>query len=177
MAVQYGQENVIEYLINYGADVEKATPDGQTPLHIAAALERLQATKVILSHGAEINGILDHRDDEALTAIYLATQNGYTQVVESLVSYGASLNIQSHDGKTCLHEAIILSDHTSRKEQTKARHQQISEDFSQHELSPDKALVLYLLEHGAKLDIKDGQGKLPVHYANNEVIRQIIFSR
>eukprot|EP00057_Strongylocentrotus_purpuratus_P015866 XP_011670340.1 PREDICTED: serine/threonine-protein phosphatase 6 regulatory ankyrin repeat subunit C-like [Strongylocentrotus purpuratus] len=221
----YGQETVIEYLISQGADVEKATPDGQTPLHLAASPGCLKATKVILSQGAnvnqgdtkgltplliaaprgkldsqeaevnrgdndgwtalqiaaqnghldiskylvsqgaEINGILDHRDDEGLTAIHLATQNGHAPVVESLVSHGASLNIQSNDGKTCLHEAIILSDHT------------ISEDFYQHELSPEKALVLYLLEHGAKLDIRDGQGKLPIHYATNEDIRQIIFSR
>eukprot|EP00057_Strongylocentrotus_purpuratus_P023521 XP_011677995.1 PREDICTED: uncharacterized protein LOC105444889 [Strongylocentrotus purpuratus] len=177
-----GHLEVTEYLINQGAEVNMGDNEGAevnmgdrngyTPMHIAALKDDLDIVKVLL----ENNGLLDHRDDEGLTAIQIATQNGRTQFVESLVSHGASLNIQSHDGKTCLHEAIILSDHMSRTEQT--RTQQISEEFYGQGLFRKKAaLVLYILEHGGKMDIRDVEGKLPIHYATNEVIRQMIFSR
>eukprot|EP00057_Strongylocentrotus_purpuratus_P015062 XP_011669536.1 PREDICTED: uncharacterized protein LOC105440744 [Strongylocentrotus purpuratus] len=177
LITQNSHLDVTKYLISQGAKVKKGNKDGFTASQDAPKNVHLDVIKCLKSQVAEITGILDHRDDDGLTAIHLASQNGHTSVVESLVSHGASLNIQSHNGKTCLHEAIILSDHMDRKEQTKGRPKQISEDFYQHEPSPEKALVLYLLEHGANLDIRDGEGKLPIHYATNEALRQLIFSR
>eukprot|EP00057_Strongylocentrotus_purpuratus_P023520 XP_011677994.1 PREDICTED: ankyrin repeat domain-containing protein 50-like [Strongylocentrotus purpuratus] len=169
--------DIVKVLLEEGALVDVRDANGQTPLHLSSKKGSANSCDFLAKH-AKINGILDHRDDKGLTAIHLATQNGYTPVVESLVSHGASLNIQSDNGKTCLHEAIILSDHTSRTEQTKARPQQISEDFYRQELFRKKAaLVLYILEQGGKMDIRDVKGKLPIHYATNEVIRQMIFSR
>ncbi|XP_030850215.1 ankyrin-3-like [Strongylocentrotus purpuratus] len=178
VAVMKGDFDIVKVLLEEGALVDVKDANGQTPLHLSSKKGSTNCSAILAMH-AKISGILDQRDDEGLTAIHLATQNGHTPVVESLVSHGASLNIQSHNGKTCLHEAIILSDHKGRKEQLKGRSKQISEDSYHHELSPEKALelVLYLLEHDAKLDVRDGEGKLPVHYATDEVIRQEIFSR
>eukprot|EP00057_Strongylocentrotus_purpuratus_P027277 XP_011681751.1 PREDICTED: uncharacterized protein LOC105446506 [Strongylocentrotus purpuratus] len=152
IAVLNDDLDIVKVLLEEGALVGVKGANGQTPLHVSSKTGSVNSSD-ILAKQAKINGILNCRDDEGLTAIHLATLNGHTSVVESLVSHGASLNIQSHDGKTCLHEAIILSDHTVRKEQTEGKPQQISDDFYQHELSPEKALVLYLLEHGAKLDV------------------------
>eukprot|EP00057_Strongylocentrotus_purpuratus_P015138 XP_011669612.1 PREDICTED: serine/threonine-protein phosphatase 6 regulatory ankyrin repeat subunit B-like [Strongylocentrotus purpuratus] len=176
-AAMKGDLDIVKVLIEEEALVDVRDANGQTPLHLSSKKGTANFCDLLAEH-AKINGTLDYRDDEGLTAIHLATQNGHTPVVESLVSHGSSLNIQSHDGKTCLHEAIILSAHTSRTEQTKARSQQISEDFNRQELFRKKAaLVLYILEHGGKTDIRDVEGKLPIHYATNEVIRQMIFSR
>ena len=41
----------------------------------------------------------------------------------------------------------------------------------------EKALVFYLLENGAKLDVRDKKGNLPIHYAKDEVVKQMILSR
>eukprot|EP00057_Strongylocentrotus_purpuratus_P012511 XP_011666985.1 PREDICTED: uncharacterized protein LOC105439551 [Strongylocentrotus purpuratus] len=54
---------------------------------------------------------------------------------------------------------------------------QISEDYYRGELSPEKALVFYLLENGAKLDVKDERGNLPIQYAKDELVKQMILSR
>ena len=45
-------------------------------------------------------------DQNDLTDIHLAIQDGDTSTIEKLVSEGADLNTQSPGGQTCLHEAI-----------------------------------------------------------------------
>eukprot|EP00057_Strongylocentrotus_purpuratus_P014594 XP_011669068.1 PREDICTED: uncharacterized protein LOC763160 [Strongylocentrotus purpuratus] len=54
---------------------------------------------------------------------------------------------------------------------------EISDEYYNGELSPEKALVFYLLENGAKLDVRDKKGNLPIHYAKDEVVKQMILSR
>nr|XP_054757114.1 uncharacterized protein LOC129263221 [Lytechinus pictus] len=54
---------------------------------------------------------------------------------------------------------------------------EVSEEYYSGRLSPKKALVFYLLEHGARIDIKDEAGCLPIHYAKDEMIRQMILAR
>ncbi|XP_030844033.1 serine/threonine-protein phosphatase 6 regulatory ankyrin repeat subunit B-like [Strongylocentrotus purpuratus] len=261
MAVQNGQENVIEYLINHGADVEKATADGHTPLHLAASLGRLKATKFVLCHGANVgredkdgffkelsqgakvnkgdkyrmtalhlaaqnghlnvttylliqgaevnkgdnvgatalhrnaqNGRLDITEylisqgakvnegdindlKDIHLAIQLAIQHGHTSIIEKLVSEGADLNIQSTDGQTSLHKAIKLCNKSEEIIQGTDTLKDISDEYYKGELSPEKALVFYLLENGAKLDVKDKAGNLPIQYAKDEEIKQMILSR
>ena len=54
---------------------------------------------------------------------------------------------------------------------------QISDEYYNGELSPEKALVFYLLENGAKIDVRDKTGNLPIQYAKDEVVKQMILSR
>ena len=54
---------------------------------------------------------------------------------------------------------------------------QISDEYYKGDLSPEKALVFYLLDNGAKSDVKDETGHLPIHYAKDEVVKQMILSR
>ncbi|XP_030849537.1 ankyrin-3-like [Strongylocentrotus purpuratus] len=199
-------ENVIEYLINHGANVEKATPDGQTPLHLAASLGHLKTTKCVLSNGANMdkedkdghsalysavmNGHLDivryfisqgatvnQLDQDDLTDIHFAIQEGHTSTIEKLISEGADLNIQSPDGHMCLHEAIKLCNKSETVVAQTDTLRKISDDYYRGELSPEKALVFYLLENGAKLDVRDERGNLPIQYAKDEVVKQMILSR
>eukprot|EP00057_Strongylocentrotus_purpuratus_P024787 XP_011679261.1 PREDICTED: uncharacterized protein LOC763955 [Strongylocentrotus purpuratus] len=53
----------------------------------------------------------------------------------------------------------------------------ISDDYYNGELSPQRALVFYLLENGAKIDVRDERGNLPIQYAKDEVVKQMILSR
>ncbi|XP_030849791.1 ankyrin-3-like [Strongylocentrotus purpuratus] len=193
IAAQNGYIDVMECLLQQLADVSKVTKKGSSALHLSAANGHTHVTRYLLEHGAEVNlskpdqtalhvaaeqdQVLGQHAEKGCTAVHLATQNGYTSIIEILVSHGADLNLQSIDGQTCLHEAIRLSGRKDSKVEATPALKKISEDFYQNELSPRKALVLYLLDHGAKPDIKDNQGNLPVHYAKDEIIRHMIFSR
>ncbi|XP_030849772.1 ankyrin-3-like [Strongylocentrotus purpuratus] len=190
-----GHTDVTRYLLEHGAGVNLSKPD-QTALQLAAEQDQVHGASSDAwcaegqKHPFPPNG---HADTEALTedekkvvgqhaekgctAVHLATRNGNTSIIETLVSHGADLNIQSIDGETCLHEAIRLCGRKDINVEATPVLQRISAEFYQNELSPKKALVFYLLDHGAKPDIKDNQGNLPVHYAKDEITRQMIFSR
>eukprot|EP00057_Strongylocentrotus_purpuratus_P006913 XP_011661387.1 PREDICTED: uncharacterized protein LOC580955 [Strongylocentrotus purpuratus] len=197
-----GHLDVTKYLISQGAGVNKGKDDGTTPLHNAVQNGYLDVVKVLLEGGAlsdtgDIKGqtplqmssflghqriadLFIHRSQLAqndLTDIHLAIQHGHTSIIEKLVSEGADLNVLSTDGQTCLHEAIKLCYKSVNIVQNTDTLRKISDEYYKGELSPEKALVFYLLENGAKLDVKDGTGKLPIQYAKDEVIKQMILSR
>ncbi|XP_063970986.1 uncharacterized protein LOC135157855 [Lytechinus pictus] len=190
-----GHDEVSRYLLEHGAEVKKIKPDGPTAL-LASESDQLSGTgpdagcadeqkKLPPSNGhADTEGItgqgkqvVQHQAEKGCTAVYLATKYGYTTVVETLVAHGADLNVQSIDGQTCLHEAVRLAGQKNSKVEETAALKQISDEFYQSELSPRRALVFYLLDHGAEPSTKDIQGNLPVHYAKDEIVRQMIFSR
>eukprot|EP00057_Strongylocentrotus_purpuratus_P007674 XP_011662148.1 PREDICTED: ankyrin repeat-containing protein P1E11.10-like [Strongylocentrotus purpuratus] len=112
-----------------------------------------------------------------LRDIHLAIQHGHISTIEKLVSEGADLNVQSTDGQTCLHIAIQLCYKTEKSVPETDTLRKISDEYYKGELSPEKALVFYLLENGAKFDVKDKTGNLPIQYAKDEVVKQMILSR
>ena len=54
-AVEAGKYHVAEYLISRGADVNKVTFAGNTPLHTASGREMDQIAKLLMTHGANVN--------------------------------------------------------------------------------------------------------------------------
>ncbi|XP_030855648.1 serine/threonine-protein phosphatase 6 regulatory ankyrin repeat subunit C-like [Strongylocentrotus purpuratus] len=165
-----GHLDVTEYLISQGAEVTMGSNEGWTALNIAAFNGHLDVTEYLISQGAE----LEHND---LTDIHLAILHGHTSTIEKLVSEGADLNIQSPDGQQCLHTAIKLCYNSEKIVQETDTLRKISDEYYKGELSPEKALVFYLLENGAKLDVRDTTGNLAIQYAKDEVVKQMILSR
>eukprot|EP00057_Strongylocentrotus_purpuratus_P021632 XP_011676106.1 PREDICTED: ankyrin-1-like [Strongylocentrotus purpuratus] len=164
-----GHLDVTECLISVGAEVNKGTIVGVSA-HSAAGNSHLDATKYVMSQEATLN-LNDLMD------IHLAIQDGHTSTIEKLVSEGADLNVQSTDGQTCLHKAIKLCYTSEKNMQNTDTLKEISDEYYKGELSPEKALVFYLLEHGAKLNVRDKTGNLPIQYAKDEVVKQMILSR
>ncbi|XP_063960680.1 uncharacterized protein LOC135155490 [Lytechinus pictus] len=200
-AVQNSHVKVIDYLIGQGAKADRGIANGCAKLLSTVQDGRQNSIPVLLAprarpeldgiHGTtplglsllfgyeQIAGILATCSPSEVINSYFhnAIQEGHTFVVEYLVNRGADLNVQSADGQTCLHEAIKLCDRTERKVQYSDTLRKISDEFYGGELAPEKALVFYLLDNGAKIDVEDKSGKLPIQYAKDEVVRQMILSR
>ena len=49
------------------------------------------------------------------SAIHLAVEEGFMSVIESLIESGASINLQSDKGETCLHAAVRFCYKRQRK--------------------------------------------------------------
>ncbi|XP_063960292.1 serine/threonine-protein phosphatase 6 regulatory ankyrin repeat subunit B-like [Lytechinus pictus] len=195
LSAHNGHLDVTKYLVSQGAEVNIKNENGWKSSNFALLRNHIDVVKFLKTEGASIDEEILHQQKHLRllfplmimakrlnTAfntedIHLAIQNGQTTTIENLVSQGADLNVQSADGQMCLHEAIKLCYKTGRNVEESYTLRKISDEFYNGNLSPEKALVFYLLDNGAKTDVEDKSGKLPIHYAEDEVVRQMILSR
>ena len=92
LASQQGHAGVIDALVKAGADVKAGTPNGTTPLMVAAASGELDAVKVLVENGGDVNGKDGVRQQTPL--MYAAASNR-AAVIEYLASKGADLKATS----------------------------------------------------------------------------------
>ncbi|XP_030848421.1 acyl-CoA-binding domain-containing protein 2-like [Strongylocentrotus purpuratus] len=146
---------------------------GQSPISIALSFGNADTARVLLDKDATS---IHHSDSAGLTPIHLATVSGLSSIIEELVSLGADVNPQSHDGQTPLHFAIRLCRCKKRQVEVTTALQQIQQE-SDDDLSPAEALIQFLINQGSKVDIKDNEGFTPVQYARDERVRQMVLRR
>lgn len=126
MAASYGHVDVMQMLIEEGADIDAADNSGVTPLLVAsqggyveavqlliekkAGLEEQNAegqTALLLAAGlgytAIVKKLIDERIDidtfgsKGVSAIYMAAQNGHYEIVDLLIQNNANVNIASRE--------------------------------------------------------------------------------
>jgi len=130
-------------LLRHGADVNAVeTDDGDTPLHEAAMYGRVEAVRFLLAHKAR----LESRTESDRTPLATAARFGYAEVVRELLRAGADPSPADREGKTPLHLAA---------------------DSDRPESS---TIVSLLLEHGAKVNARDDEGRTALFKASPEVI-------
>ncbi|CAJ1367060.1 unnamed protein product [Effrenium voratum] len=83
-----GHLEVVECLLDAGADKEKANNEGTTPLHVAAFLGHQAIVQCLMDAGAD----KDRADNEGRSPLHLAAMQGHRTVVRCLVDAGAKAN-------------------------------------------------------------------------------------
>src|SRR6187401_3102421 len=73
LASQQGHGKVIQALVKAGGDVKAGTPNGTTPLMVAAASGEVEAVRVLIDNGADVNAKDGVRKQTAL--MYAAASN------------------------------------------------------------------------------------------------------
>ena len=91
---------MLECLIQLGANPNEQSPPGISMLEWAAIGDRVDAARVLLAHGAEVN----HVDDLKMTPLlYSASMDyGNSEIFEMLLSAGADLGAKNREGLTAL---------------------------------------------------------------------------
>jgi len=89
---------IVNALLESGADINKRTDRGHTPLLSASGSGSLAAVKELLDRGAEVN----LTDYEGHTALTYAVQEGWLKVVKCLLEKGARVNCKTCRGYTPL---------------------------------------------------------------------------
>ena len=134
-AVQYAGADVVEVLIDAGADVEaKHGERGErSPLLLASEFGNLRVVEVLLKAGADVCVT----DNEAETCLTLAAYNEHTETVRTLLCMpGVDVNHSNNRGNTSLHLAPYHS-----------------------------AVVQLLIDAGADVEAKNSFGSTPLHWA------------
>ncbi|XP_044289293.1 ankyrin repeat and SAM domain-containing protein 3 isoform X2 [Varanus komodoensis] len=123
-----GHDTIVHMLLEAGANVNTPTPEGQTPLMLAASCGNESVASFLLQRGA----LLEMKDMHGWTALFHCTSAGHQQMVKFLLDSGANANCREPlCGYTPLMEAAA----------------------SGHEI-----IVQYLLNHGVRVDVRDSTG-------------------
>ena len=134
-AVEKEHTDVVQLLIDAGADIETKDNNGRSPLHCACESGALDIVKMLVEAGA---GVRD-TDNEGSTCLIIASYFGHTETVRCLVGLPeVDVNHRHTDSNTVLHCAV---------EQTHT------------------GVVQLLIDAGADIETKDNHGRSPVHCA------------
>lgn len=171
---QQGELELVEVLVENGADINIQDRIGQTPLFNAAYYKRTNVVKFILKHGANINirdkrgrtplfsaisrdvakliidsgADVNARDNQGKTALFFITYK--KEIVELLLDNGANINAKDNSGNTPLHN-MKYSRYTD---------------------------ITNFIKHGANVNAQNNLGQTPLSIAivkrNKEVVELLI---
>lgn len=185
---------MVEKLLQAAANPNISDPTGETPLMACARTGNVDAVKLMIAHGADVNLKETQREQ---TALMMAVAEKHAEVVRALVDSGADVNARSRistldppvrsptyfpdvhfptttGGFTPLLFAAQQGDIESARILLEAGANvdyATSEDGSALGVaaaSGHEKLALFLLEHGADPDAKDGYGITALHWAIQE---------
>lgn len=90
------------------AAVHAWSPDGFTPLHLAAYFGQLDTVRILLEHGADVSA--NSRNPMTLTPLHSAAANGDCSICALLLEHGAEVDARQHGGWTPLFSAAARGD-------------------------------------------------------------------
>ncbi|XP_056110771.1 tankyrase, TRF1-interacting ankyrin-related ADP-ribose polymerase b isoform X3 [Rhinichthys klamathensis goyatoka] len=97
-AAGFGRKDVVEHLLQTGANVHSRDDGGLIPLHNACSFGHAEVVSLLLCSGADPNA----RDNWNYTPLHEAAIKGKIDVCIVLLQHGADPNIRNTDGKSAL---------------------------------------------------------------------------
>ncbi|XP_077868262.1 uncharacterized protein LOC102803898 [Saccoglossus kowalevskii] len=107
-AVLGGNTEIVAHLLENGADPLLYTTQGdyqKTPLHLAALHGNTEVAKLLIDKNSKL---LDIPDELGNTALHTAVFKDMYDMVEILLSKGASIKVKNHGSRTPLDEAYLI---------------------------------------------------------------------
>ncbi len=153
---------IASLLINSGADINAFDTSQRTPLHIAAAQGQDFLVYTLLQKKPDVNA----RDKEGRTPLHRVS-TARPDIIGRLVDAGAEINAQDRDGQTPLHLFIekpamagaLLAYQPDVNLLNVYGNSAYSRFLNDDKLVADRALLHLMLEAGADLSVKNGDGE------------------
>ncbi|XP_061887073.1 poly [ADP-ribose] polymerase tankyrase-1 isoform X2 [Entelurus aequoreus] len=187
-AAGFGRKDVVDHLLQNGANIHARDDGGLIPLHNACSFGHSEVVSLLLCQGAEPNA----RDNWNYTPLHEAAIKGKIDVCIVLMQHGADPNIRNTDGKSALDLAepsakAVLTGEYKKDELLEAARSGNEEklmalltplNVNCHASDGRKSTPLHLaagynrvrivqllLQHGADVHAKDKGGLVPLHNA------------
>ena len=181
--MEIGYEEVVELLLDKGADVNLPNTKGETPLILAMKHYYIpNIVKLLLDKGAADPNISNRKKE---TPLILAINYNTAKIVKLLLDKGANIYIPNSEGETplfltfkngnhekidlMLNRAISLGDfdlNSSDKDGNTLLHIAGRNN--------DIATFLKLIENGADMNVANNEGKTPLQYTNKPIRSELI---
>ncbi|BFI16990.1 hypothetical protein MPTK1_6g02170 [Marchantia polymorpha subsp. ruderalis] len=104
LAAQNGDVEVAKILLKYNASVLECNENGWNCLHFAASQGKIKVMLEILNH-PDLEKLVDSKTKAGRTALILAAENGYADVVKLLIHKNCNELLCDDEGFSCLHVA------------------------------------------------------------------------
>ncbi len=92
--IRKGDEPMLKLLLKHGADLDKTTNDGHTPLYVAITTGQLKMVEAICRRKRRP----DYHWEEGFTPLMTAVESGNAQIVKVLLDSGANPNMPDKSG-------------------------------------------------------------------------------
>jgi uncharacterized protein len=155
--IQSGDRRAALAMLDAGADVNRAQPDGSTPLHWAAYRVDQELVQRLLKKGARANVVNRYGASPLAEAVRVAS----VPLVGMLLEAGADANVANEDGQTPLMLAArtgnvavaeLLVKHGADVNRREQFHDQSAVMWAAGENRPE--MVAFLVSNGADLSIR-----------------------
>jgi len=182
IAATMGQAQIVEALLNKGADINYRDTNSFTALHSAMRdseygedqaqrTRAVETAKVLLAHGADVNArlhqekptvrALNELQFEGATPLLLAAEVNNLEAIKVLVAAGADPNIPTAYGTTALMLAAGAGTDVQRARSIEERGMAVE-------------TARYLLDHGADVNAVGEFGWTPLHNAAYQGLTDVI---
>jgi len=172
VAAEYGYSEIVEVLLEHGADPNIRDKYGETPLHVAAAFGNSKVVEVLLEHGADPNA----RDDYGATPLHYAAAFDYPKIVKSLPKDLSDYDATPLQGAVEFNYpevAKLLLEHGANPNIQENKYGYTPLHYAASRCHVDVARVL--LDHGADPTIRDNEGRTPLDIGSEcEEIREML---
>ena len=105
---------IVNVLIDEGADIDKHDKSGKTPLFIASQSGKTDIAEALLDYGANTElGLFDKRGkSKMMTPLHIATFYSRWKIIDILMKYGANANVVNYPARDHL---LISMEHPLRR--------------------------------------------------------------
>lgn len=181
LALDRGQLKIAECLIKKGADINTKDNSGDTALIWASKarntkMRNTDVVEYLIKNKADVN----EKNDNGLTALMYASYNLHLEIVKLLIENGAKVNEKNNGDWTALMYALDISNNLKIEKPLSESEEDIIANNNGYTTSKwdlfkrSVKLVEYLIKNGAKVNIKNKEGKTALDLAKNEEIKKLL---
>ena len=173
-AVRSQKYDLVNIILNAGANIDQLDSQGQSALFHAVKAKDAEMTRFLLSKNADVNA----RNGDADSCVGIAAEAGYEDIIELLVNHAQSLNEPPHKQKAVFRAIANKHDNCAklllRKGDIDIKDQDGNTPLTAAINAENSILARYLLAQGASPNARNQAGETPVFLAMQRGNRELI---